>query len=536
MQISSFYTQFFVCGSLLSNYASVVSAGITENAKKSIFPTTDASRENDFVDALFAPLIEIGVVDSVTRGSYTCGVPSKYRFETNGFEIHSPYAPYHDTGGLEVETVESYYKEKWDNLMSDDNDNVDENWYYDAILDNNMAFWVMDLSTFDGYGEDLIDRVYLEWEWQDNTYYSMIVHNKLDRGDMNQYEFISDTFTGISEIDTNKLIKSEPRAVMSIDDDDDDNNNSNDNIYKQECEENGYPILEIGIRKAVSNVAANINWYKNVFSGVIKDESKQIIIGEFIDGNGNNVIYGHIFLQEDDSFQISFFQRNGIKTTYGELKINIFEEKLKLAHKQVMVNPFCCVDRWYDLHYAIPLSDDIGAIMTLENIMFNNDEIYTVFGMKKNGGENAGQGSFWTIMEPNGQMIQIRGPNSESSVAKVEFVTQPSYWDGAWCPQENTDEFQKYSFGDEIATFTIYNKGDLNINDNNIGNVKRNNILIALDVSSNSFLALFAGVGVIIILLAWAMWIGIVHFCSCTYLTPKQYKDNQVSYTYKTFY
>ena len=507
--------------------ASSVNAGITQNAKKSIFPTTDASRENDFIDAFFAPLINIGVVDSVSAGDiYTCGVPSKYRFETNGFEIHSPYAPYHDSGGLEVDVVESYYKEKWDNLMSQDND-----WNYDAILDNNMAFWVMDLSTFDGYGQDLIDRVYLEWEWEDNTYYSMIVHNKADRADMNQFELISDTFSGLEKKTHSgsiNLIKSEPRAAI-----DDIHTN-----YKEKCEANDYPIIEMSIRKAVSDVDANIEWYSNVFAGVITDTDKQIKQGEFIDVNGNSVKYGHIIVQQDDTFQISFFERKGIKSTYGTFTIEEFESKLKEAHKEVMVNPFCCVDRWYDLHYAMPLNDDVAAARTLENVMLKDDEIYTVFEITKSGGENEGKGMFWTMMEPNGQIVQLQGPDSESNYVGVEFVVQPSYWDGEWCPQENKDEFKQYSFGDRVATITIYEKGDiiddkvaeleleLKEEEEEAGLVEKNGVWkMRMQARLGSLLPSLVAIVTVALVLV------IVY---CIRSTVAQ-NDHLVSYTYKTF-
>ena len=46
------------------------------------------------------------------------------------------------------------------------------------------------------------------------------------------------------------------------------------------------------------------------------------------------------------------------------------------------------------------LSDDVAA-RTLENIMFKDDEIYTVFVVTKSGDKNEGKRMFWTMMEQN---------------------------------------------------------------------------------------------------------------------------------------
>ena len=435
----------------------VVEAGITQHAKKSIFPTTEAGRENTFFGELLMPLVKKKIVEQAATGGYACGAPAKFRFDNTGFEMHSPHAPEHDSGGLEVETVEGHYKEKLDNLLSDETD-----WNYDAILDNSMAFWINDLSTLVGYNEDSIDRIYLEWESpniknndETKTYYSLIVLNKANRADMNIYEFISDTFSTKDDYgDDIKFIKSEPRA--HIEDNTDSNANYNaDYDYKAICEANGYEIMELGIRRAVSDIEANIDWYIEVFEGSIVDIEKQIERGEFIDINGNQVKYAHIMPQQDDSFSISFFQRIGDKDTYGDFSISKFEDELNKAHSNVMVNPFCCVDRWYDMHYALPLNSDIAAARTLENIMSKEGQLYTVYEITKPGGENIGKGMFWTMVEPNGQVLQLQGPETTSNEVSIEFVTQPSYWDGQWCPQENTDEFEQYEFGDKIATIVV---------------------------------------------------------------------------------
>ena len=503
---------------------------ISPSSKKSIFATSDSSRVRTFIKNAFEPAFYKEEIEDLYYMDYPCGSPSKFRFEC-GFEIHSPYTPYHPSADFPVEYVESQYAEKWLNLMSSEGE--EEGWYYDAILDNSMAFWVTDLADYDGYNEDTVDRLYLQWEWDDKTYYSMFIHNGIDPNDLNQFELISDKFSNKNDEELSEFKTSEPRAFF------DESIGIN---YSKLCSAGGYNLVAIGIRRAVSDVHKNVEWYTTIFSATITDASKQIMEGSMIDANGNKVDYAHILLDSSDGFTVSFYSREGDKDTYGDLSIEDMENGMNKAHGEVILNPFCCVDRWYDMHYAIPLESDVQALSVLDSVMRsgevylvyynqivtlttdedeedsdesdesdesdglldaeevvsdtnenendtadedknendndNDNRLVSVVNMKNvdevrrlldkieaDGNEDpsidTSVGMFWTLVEPNGQMVQVPGivvdksDWSTDSGSIVEMFIEPTYWDGNWCPMENTDEYDNYSFGDEIARIEI---------------------------------------------------------------------------------
>ena len=470
-------------------------------AKKSIFATSDANRVSTFISKAFEPLISNNKLEQLAFDDFICGSPSKFRFDS-GFELHSPYTPYHSSGGFEVEFVESHYGTKWENLLqaifnSNDNknhkhhnnnmNNKDNRWHYDAILDNSMTFWVTDLADFDGYNEDYVDRLYFKWQLNGKTYYSMFIHNGKEKNDLNQFELISDRFSSKTESELGRFKKmGEPRAFI-----DEINANYGAN-YGAICESGGYDIVSIGIKRAVSDLEANLDWYKNIFSATITDIERQILSGETVDVNGNLVKYGHILMDSRDGYTVSFFERVGVKDTFGGLKISDLENGLNKAHNEVMTNPFCCVDRWYDMHYAIPMASD-ESLSILEKVMKSGDVYMVYFNDIVDNEESTSVededeeeneeersdidvsenqiGMFWTLVEPNGQMVQIPGTMVDINDwttfdgSMVEFYVDPTIWDGNWCEMANTREYDEYEFGDDIATIVINNNNKDN-NDN----------------------------------------------------------------------
>ena len=69
-----------------------------------------------------------------------------------------------------------------------------------------------------------------------------------------------------------------------------------------------------------------------------------------VDVNGNMVHDSHI-LCKIDGFTVSFYQRAVKRASYREMSIEDIETSMNVAHGEIILNPFCCVDRWYDMHY-----------------------------------------------------------------------------------------------------------------------------------------------------------------------------------------
>ena len=67
----------------------------------------------------------------------------------------------------------------------------------------------------------------------------------------------------------------------------------------------------IGIRRAVTNIDENSEWYLNVFESTITNKNIQLIKDTFTDYNNNIGKYAHLHVQDKTcSVAVSFFERD----------------------------------------------------------------------------------------------------------------------------------------------------------------------------------------------------------------------------------
>ena len=113
------------------------------------------------------------------------------------------------------------------------------------------------------------------------------------------------------------------------------------------------------------------------------------------------------------------------------------------THNENMITPFCGIDRWFDMHYAVDF-DDSTTSEKIFAIMMQSGEKYTVYQEWTNR-------SFAYMTEPNGHSVQLIFVLD----SEIEWLTEPQTWDSDWCPMECTEEMASYSYGDDIATLNI---------------------------------------------------------------------------------
>ena len=400
---------------------------------KNVYATTRPVLDHEWTPLLFPELYD--QFDSESE----CGSGSKFMDMDTCSQIHSPMTPYHPEGTVTVSYVEEQYSLKWEYIRNS------EKPVYDAFLDNTVAYWVDDLAKYHSLWTEVgADMVYLRWyvkntnanaEIASKTYYSLLTHNgdATTGSTLTQYEIVSDTFSSLTEdIINTKLIDSEQRVYF----DDETDYRS----FSVGCE-----TVPIGPRRAVSSIDDNVEWYKTIFASSIVND-KQVIVDQYEDSNGDVVKYAHIKLYpSEESTTVSFFERDSVKGSYGDFSVLDFENAMTDTHNENMVSPFCGIDRWFDMHYALSF-DDTTTSEKIFATMMKSGEKYTVYEEWKVA-EDGEMPTFVYMTEPNGHSVQLIFDLDD----QLTFKTSPQQWDADWCPMNCTDEMASYTYGDFVA-------------------------------------------------------------------------------------
>ena len=400
---------------------------------KNVYATTRPVLDHEWTPLLFPELYDQFNSES------SCGSGSKFLFMDTCSQIHSPMTTYHPEGKTTVSYVEEQYSLKWEYIRNSDKP------VYDAFLDNTVAYWVDDLAKYHSLWTEVgADMVYLRWyvknpnanaDVASKTYYSLLTHNgdATTGSTLTQYEIISDTFSSLTDdIINTKLIDSEQRIFFD--------SNTDYRSFSVGCE-----IVPIGARRAVTSLDDNIEWYKTIFASSIVEDT-QVIVDEYEDSNGNTVKYAHIKLYPStESTTISFFERDSVSGTYGDFSVLDFEKAMTDTHNENMVSPFCGIDRWFDMHYAIMFGDTTTSEKVFAAMM-ESGEKYTVYREWKVPSDNS-MPVFVYMTEPNGHSVQLIFNLDDN----LKFKTYPQQWDADWCPMNCTNEMESYDYGDSVA-------------------------------------------------------------------------------------
>ena len=453
---------------------------------KNVFATDDPIFDRQWTIQLFPDMY------NQFDDTFDCGSGSKLISMDTCAQIHQPQTLYHATGDLEVSDLQVHYQNKWFNAM----DSISKgNKYFDAFFDNSVAYWVADLADYHTIWEELgADIVYLKWQIKSDTdesagdegkyYYSLITHNgNSAQGDgassLSQYEIISDTFTGLDELIADgkaNFIESEQRAYFDM-------SLENAGLTYTDVS-TGCLAYPIGVRRGVSNLEENVEWYKTIFAATIVDDT-QVNEGEYLNQDTQTLVkYAHIRLYNTRyAPSISFFERSyagedeneNVDVSFGSLQLEDFEKELTSVHNEEMLSPFCGIDRWFDMHYAMDFNDLESSEKILDAIMESGNK-YTLFGDSYY--------RFLYMPEPNGHSVQVM---FETSTIEFNDGVTPNDWDPNWCPIECSDEQLSYEFGKNIVTtYGSYGQGEgKNKNKNENKNENRKGLEKEENVSAN---------------------------------------------------
>eukprot|EP01084_Bolivina_argentea_P038518 71233_1 len=269
-----------------------------------------------------------------------CAFQCKLQLPYTCFNLHAPQTYQYDEGLLYIDTFEKKMSEKWKYILNN-NHPLD----YDAFFDFNMGFWVKSLDEYISHwnSNKYLNLEYfgIEWyiydiniddnEFQNNKFYSILVHSP---SSAINFEFISYTKPSNNFYNNMKWITDKiPRCTFK----------AMNNPYPWDRAD-AATIVPVRISHATTDIHKLHDFYVNILQGQL------LYYAESIDTDSmqTKTIFMHLL---DAHIEVQFVQRP-LSETFGDFKLDKYENLLMETHESIMTSPYCGQDRWMDNHYA----------------------------------------------------------------------------------------------------------------------------------------------------------------------------------------
>lgn len=233
-----------------------------------------------------------------------------------GFGLHLVNVSNHlTTGGMSTAAVEAEFTKKMGDMAE-----------FDSFMDYNAALYTSDLDTYTtNFDNDKVPYLLKKWSYDNKTYHSCFVQVPGSQMILELYTDAAGTFEQKQGIVQSVHPRISPYTAK----------------YLGRLNASASLLYPTSVNRAVSDILSDIKDF--YVTGMKTTQTSDITSSE-----GQTACY----LWTGATVEICFTHRPD-NATKGDFKPKDFETMLHTVHSNLLKNPQCGVDKWFDNHYAI---------------------------------------------------------------------------------------------------------------------------------------------------------------------------------------